>query len=711
MRRRWRIAAWLVLVVALYAVAVVLAMDVVSARPRLERWYVWLAIAAAAALLLLLVTIVRALWRVEKRARAGRPGARLTRRLVWRFALIAVPPAVVVYAFALNFLVLTVDAWFNVRLEHALDDALDLGRLYVNNQLADVERQSAAISRQLAGVPDSGLQAVLDQTLDRMDALQLAVLSRQGRVEAVASADPRWITPPRPDATTLTQLDSEGRYAAAEPLNDQLVLRVLLPIASGPGQRNMLQALYALPPRLATLSRQVEDARFDFERLKFLRGALKLSFALVLTFVVVLSSLAALLAAVTVSRRLLAPLGQLAQATHTLAEGRYDIDLQSGSRDELGFLSDSFRGMTDKLRDASERARASAAETERQRNYLNTVLERLSSGVLGLDRDAVLHTVNQAASTILGLDLGAHAGQSLQVVRGSCLRIAPLLDSILSHLASGQREWREEVRLRGDDERVRILMVRGTALGDAELGTVVVFDDLTELNRAQRDAAWAEVAQRLAHEVKNPLTPIQLSAERIQHRLADKLPDADASMLKRATATIVNQVDALKALVDAFSDYARTPRLAAEPLQLDALVRDVLDLYDNDPGIEIDMKLQAGDARVMADPGKLRQLLHNLIRNAQEAVGEGGPLRLEISTLRQHEAHRVELRVADNGPGLPDDFDEGWFEPYVTTKAAGSGLGLAVVKKIAEEHGGRIRAQNRAGGGAEFVLVLPVVRS
>lgn len=711
MTRRWRVASWLLLVLALYAMAVVLALDVVSARPRLEQWYAWLAVAAALALLVLLVTIVRALWRVEKRARAGQPGARLTRRLVWRFALIAVPPAVVVYAFALNFLVLTVDAWFNVRLEHALDDALDLGRLYVDKQLTVAESQTAAISRQLAGVPNAGLQARLDQTLDRMDALQLSVLSRQGRVEAVASADPRWITPPRPDATALTQLDSEGRYAAAEPLNDQLVLRVLLPIDSGPGPRSTLQALYALPPKVATLSRRVEDARFDFERLKFLRGALKLSFALVLTFVVVLSLLAALLAAVTVARRLLAPLGQLAQATRTLAEGRYDIDLESGSHDELGFLSDSFRGMTRKLRAASEQARASAAETERQRSYLDAVLERLSSGVLGLHRDGVLRTANQAACEILDFDLVVHRGQSIRAIRAECTRIAPILDSINSRLGEGQREWREEIRLRGEDDRVRILMVRGTALGDADAGVVVVFDDLTELNRAQRDAAWAEVAQRLAHEVKNPLTPIQLSAERIQHRLAAKLPDADASMLKRATATIVNQVDALKSLVDAFSDYARTPKLAAEPLRLDTLTRDVLDLYETDPDIQIEANLQAGDAEVMADPGKLRQLLHNLIRNAQEAVGEGKHLQLEITSACIDDGRRLELCVADNGPGLPDKFDASWFEPYVTTKSAGSGLGLAVVKKISEEHGGRIRAQNRAGGGAEFILTLPVARS
>lgn len=706
MRRRWRVIAWLVLVLALYAAAVVLARDVVSPEPRLQQWYAWLVVAAGVALLLLLAVIVRALWRMQQRVRSGQPGARLTRRLVWRFVLIAVPPALVVYAFALNFLLLTVDAWFNVRLEHALDDSMSLSRLYVDRQLDEAGSLSAQIAARLEGVPDARLQSVLGQVLDGIDALQLSVLSSQGRVLALASADPRWLQAPRPGAVIMTRLANQGRYAAAEPLNDQLILRVLLPLARAPGRQAVLQALYTLPPEVATLTHRVEAARFQFERLKFLRGALKLSFALILTFVVVLSLLAALLAAVSVARRLLAPLGQMAAATRTLADGRYDIDLEPGADDELGFLGESFRSMTRRLREASARAEASAAETERQRSYLDTVLERLSSGVMGFGPAGALQKANAAAGSILGVDLSRHHGQTCAQLRAAWPRLAPLLDSIAAHLDGGQRQWREEVRLLDGDGRVRILMLRGTALGGEADGLVAVFDDQTELNRAQRDAAWAEVAQRLAHEVKNPLTPIQLSAERVNHRLAGKLDEADAAMLKRATAIIVNQVDALKSLVNAFGDYARTPRLAVEPLAIDPLLREVLELYETDPQIKVHAHLDAADARVLADPGKLRQLLHNLIGNAREAVGEQGRLQLDVSSAAGN--GQLELRVADNGPGLPADFDSGWFEPYVTTKANGSGFGLAVVKKICDEHGGQVQARNRDRDGAEFIVQLPL---
>jgi nitrogen fixation/metabolism regulation signal transduction histidine kinase len=710
MRQRWRIALWLALVAALYAVAVVLAHDVVSAQPLLGRWYPWLTAAAALALLALVAVIARALLRVERRARNGVPGARLTRRLVWRFALLALPPALVVYGFALHFLLLTVDTWFNVRLERALDDALGLGRLYVDNRLADAEAQTTRLRGELAGAPDADLQAVLDQALDRMDALQLSALSPQGRVLAVSSADPQWLSAPSPDATTLTQLQSEGRYAAAEPLSGQLVLRVLLPLDAGPGQGDVLQALYALPPDVATLSRNVEGARFDFERLKFLRGALKLSFVLVLSFVVLLSILAALLAAVAVARRLLAPIGQLAAATRTLSEGRYDVALKHDHDDELGFLLDSFAGMTTSLAQARDVAADSAAETERQRSYLTTVLERLSSGVFGIDAAGVLRTVNRAAGEILGADMGGHVDRPLAELRAARPAWATLVDTLSQHLREGQREWREEVRLPREGATPMILMLRGTAFGGAG-GMVVVFDDLTELNRAQRDAAWAEVAQRLAHEVKNPLTPIQLSAERLRHRLADKLGADDAALLDRATATIVAQVEALKGLVNAFGDYARTPQLAAQPLLLDELVREVLGLYENDPRMDLDADIAAPAARVLADAGKLRQLLHNLVVNALDAVGDSGRLHLRVATRPTADGRSVELRVADNGPGLPAEFDVRWFEPYVSSKPHGTGLGLAVVKKIAEEHGGRIRAGNRAEGGAEFVLLLPCVEA
>ncbi|MBS0570335.1 MAG: HAMP domain-containing protein, partial [Proteobacteria bacterium] len=523
------------------------------------------------------------------------------------------------------------------------------------------------------------------------------------------SADPQLLTPAYPDSAVLLQVQGNGRYAAAEPLGDRLLLRVVYPVpTTTPGGERLLQALYPLPARLQALTTGVEQANFDFQRLKFLRTSLKLTFTLVLTFVLLLSVLFALMLAFGIARRLTAPIGRLAAATRAVGAGRYDTPLPVGSRDELGFLLASFNQMQRELEQSNARLTHSAQETENQRAYLKAVLERLSAGVLGIDRGGTLRTLNRAAESILEVPLARYIGQPLSVLRRDHPPLAPLLDPILAHAREGVREWREEVVLAQGDER-RLLLLRGAELSGADAGIVAVFDDLTQLDRAQRDAAWAEVARRLAHEVKNPLTPIQLAAERLRRRFIGRLSTDDAEVLDRATHTIVAQVEALKALVNAFGDYARPPQIETRPLDLHALAGEVVDLYENDQRIQLTRRFEARDPVLRADPGRLRQLLHNLIKNALEAIGDARKPHIDVATrdIVDNAQTWIELSVADNGPGLPQGFSERWFEPYTSSKQRGTGLGLAVAKKIAEEHGGGIRAEDRAGGGAVFTLRLP----
>jgi nitrogen fixation/metabolism regulation signal transduction histidine kinase len=369
--------------------------------------------------------------------------------------------------------------------------------------------------------------------------------------------------------------------------------------------------------------------------------------------------------------------------------------------------------MQRELEQSNARLTHSAQETENQRAYLKAVLERLSAGVLGIDRTGTLRTLNRSAESILDLPLSRYVGQPLSVLRRDHPQLAPLLDPILRHASEGVREWREEVVLTTHDkiggEERRLLLLRGAELGSADAGSVAVFDDLTQLDRAQRDAAWAEVARRLAHEVKNPLTPIQLAAERLRRRFFGRLPADDTEVLDRATHTIVAQVEALKSLVNAFGDYARPPQIEARALDLHALAGEVLDLYENDQRIQLTRRFEAHEPGLRADAGRLRQLLHNLIKNALEAIGDARKPHIEVATrdIVENGQKWIELSVADNGPGLPAGFGERWFEPYTSSKQRGTGLGLAVAKKIAEEHGGSIRAENRAGGGAVFTLRLP----
>jgi len=698
-------------VVALLLASLKLAEDAAGDSSLLAAHYRWVLGAAAAALAMLAFAIGLRLWRLRADIARDAPGARLNRRLLRVLILLAVPPIVVVYGFALRFLDATVDTWFNVRLEQALDDALELGRIVVDEHLRSAEAASADIAGQLAADSSSSGQDVLDDSMNRLDAIQLTVFGNDGRVLATASSDPRYLDPPLPDGALLMRVQGEGRYAAAEPFGDALALRVALPITAD-GERGLparlLQGIFPLPARLQPLTRGIESASFDFQRLKFLRGSLKLTFALILTFVLLLSVLVVVLAAFGVSRRLVAPVGRLAAATRAIGAGRYDTPLPAASDDELGFLVQSFAQMTRELEFAGTRARKSTRENEQQRAWLEAVLERLSAGVLGFDREGHLRVANRAADAILGVALSRHVGRGLGELRGERADLAPFIDPLARHLRESLREWREEVVLDAG-EGSRTLMLRGTALPD-HAGFVAVFDDLTVLNRAQRDAAWGEVARRLAHEVKNPLTPIQLAAERLRRRFLGRLSPEEGELIDRATHTIVTQVEALKTMVNAFGDYARPPQLATRPIALHALLAEVLDLYENDQRISLTRQLADGEPRVRADAVRLRQALHNLLKNALEAIGEARKPQIQIATrvLRADEQDWVELSVADNGPGLPADFGERWFEPYTSSKARGTGLGLAVVKKIVEEHGGSVRAENHAGGGALFVMRLPL---
>jgi nitrogen fixation/metabolism regulation signal transduction histidine kinase len=716
-RRLTRLARRILPALAIFVLlagALVLASDAAAGSARLGRFYPWLLGATALALLAWLFVIGQRVSRLIDDLRRPVPGARLTRRMLLMLIALAVPPVLVVYGFSLFFLNATIDNWFNVRLEQALGDALEIGRIYLDERLETAEGHVRTLAAELGPLADAELQGHLDRALDTQGGTQLTVFGDNRTVLATASSDPRFLTPAYPDAAALLQVQNSGRYALAEPVgsDEAIKLRVVVPLPDGaPGSTRLLQALYPVPAAIQPLTTSIDKANFDFQRLKYLRDSLKLTFTLVLTFVLLLSVLFALLMAFGVARRLTAPITRLAAATHAVGAGRYDTPLPVAGDDELGFLLNSFSQMQRELELADARGRRSAAEIEGQRTYLKSVLERLTTGVLALDRDGVQRTANRAAETILQVPWTAYLGRPRREARDEHPALAALIDPVLKHVREGLREWREEVVVEQDGER-RVLVVRGAELAGAagdDAGVVAVFDDLTLLNSAQREAAWAEVARRLAHEVKNPLTPIQLAAERLRRRFIGRLPPEETELLDRATHTIVSQVEALKALVNAFGDYARPPQIETRPLALHALVSEVLDLYENDQRIRLVRSFAPHDPALRGDAGRLRQLLHNLLKNSLEAMtGERKP-RIEVATRESVDGGRlwVELSVADNGPGLPAGFDERWFEPYTTSKQRGTGLGLAVAKKIVEEHGGSLRAENRPEGGAIFVVRLP----
>ena len=706
MRMLRRVVAPLALLVLLLS-ALYLAADAEGLGQDYARYYPYVFIAAALALVMLGLAIANRLWRLRQQLKRGVPGAKLTRRLVLLLVMLAIPPVLLVYGFGVRFVQATVDSWLRANSAEALEDALSIGRLYLDERIATGEARVVEAAADVEFAGEDAIDAEVEAALDRIGAAQLALFESDGRVRAVAAADPALYLPAPPEEDVRLALTNRGRYAAAERTPAGMWLRVLVPVGDTRSSGRVLQALFALPADYALLAGRIEGAVHGQRQAVFLRDELKLSFTLILSFVLLLSALLAVLLAFDLARRLVAPVGRLAAATREVAQGRYDAQLPEGQDDELGFLVQSFNRMTRELQLTTARARASAEETERQRAYLETVLARLSSGVLVLDGEARLRGANAAAQELLGVDATRHAGQALGELRRLVPRALPLLDALQGKLREGAREWREELALEHEGERV-LLLLRGARLPDG--GLVAVFDDTTVIDRARRDAAWAEVARRFAHEIKNPLTPIQLAAERLRRRVLPKLASEDAEVLDRATHTIVAQVDALKTLVNSFGDYAKPPTLKIESVDLNALAADVLDLYEGDARLHLSRELDLALPRVKADSGRLRQVLHNLVKNAIEACAERPVATLVVATGQRSDGGRagVELCVSDNGAGLPDGFDEQWFEPYRTTKSKGTGLGLAIVAKIAQEHGGRLRAEDRPEGGARFALWLPL---
>ena len=680
--------------------------------------YVWVLVLTIFALLVVSAAILHRVILLTKKVRTHQPGAMLSARWVRYFLVLSLPPAVIVYLFSAYFLTRTVDSWFDVGVEAAMADSLELGQKFVENRRLEVRNQVQRLRREIDN-PTDNVDAVRRALLANVSAagpLELSVMEGNGRLVASANINMLAGLPDRPSDYAMLQALDRGEFAAVEPSADGVsIIRVVqrLPYNVPGGQGYLLQAIYPLPESVNTLTSRIEEEYKRYEYLSFLREPLKQSFILILSLVLLLTVLLAILAALNVARRMVTPISKLAQATREIAAGDLTYEIQAETRDELGFLVQSFNEMTEALTAASEEAETSREQLQSQSAHLETVLASLTAGVLTLDDDQKVVTANNAAEEILAMPAGFFAGQSLPDRVKSAPFLRPLAELINQQMARGPVDWQREVRLQAHGQTL-VLLVRGSRLNSeiADVGgTVIIFDDVTMLNQAQREAAWAGVARRLAHEVKNPLTPIRLAAERLRMKLMSKLDDKDGDMLERATRTIVTQVEALRTLVDAFGDYAQVPQLERSPLALDELIKDVVALYQHeDQRVQFQLKLVAGPSGLMADSVQIRQLLHNLIVNSSEAVSASEKALVNIRTrlITQAGKRWLEMEVSDRGPGYPEAGWEKPFEPYVTFKTNGSGLGLAICRKIVVEHDGRISIYNPTSGGACTTVILPM---
>lgn len=665
-------------------------------------------------LITLVVLIGVNLARLVRQYRARVVGSRLTARLVGMFVVLALVPGAVVYYFSQEFIARGVDSWFDVRFERALDDALELSRISLDERKREYLRRTTQIAGALDGMGSDRLTSGLNDLRLRSDAQELTVMGWGGHILAFSSANPLEIVPDMPSEGVVRQVRQGGSYIgldAAAPFDLRFRVVVAVPVSGRIEETRLLQALYPVSGHMGALAESVEEGASRYRQLDYLRGPLKGSFLLTLSLVLLLSLLMSVWAAFFFARRLAAPVRVLAIGTRAVASGDYDRQLPQHSSDEMGFLVQSFNDMTRRLAAARDEARVSQRQAEDERAYLRAVLGRLSSGVLTLDRRRIVRTANQAAGHILGTDLRPYLSRPLITLGSDHEHLAPFVEALRPHLGSDS-DWRKEIAIDGPFGR-RILMCGGATLPGNERqggGTVLVFEDVTALVQAQRDAAWGEVARRLAHEIKNPLTPIRLSAERLRHKYLRGMDPADAEVLDRSTHTIVQQVEVMEEMVKAFSEYARTPQLRLQRLDLRRLVEEVLDLYRGEAvTAQFATVFDPGLPLVRVDAGRMRQLLHNVIKNALEAAPSGQECLVTISARAvEADGGRLELRVHDNGPGLPASISGHFFEPYMTTKHKGTGLGLAVVKKIVEEHGGSVWAENAPQGGAVIVVQLPL---
>ena len=666
-------------------------------------WLLGLNAIVALSLLVLIVWQVRALWQ-EHQAKVF--GSRLKLRLMFMFGLMAVIPGVLIYAVSVQFVTKSIATWFDVRVEKALESGLSLGRTALDTMLEDLSEKARSMALELGEHPDAQRRLVLVRLREQTGVSFAALFSTNGQLLMTATGELATFIPEQPSLEKLRQARVGRGYREIESSGENdLMLRVLVQVApAGLGaETRVLQLTQPVPRALALHADRVQEVYRDYQELSLGREGLTRIYAMTLTLTVLLALFTAIATAFVLARRLSAPLSILAEGTQAVAAGDFTPRQAIYSRDELGILTQSFNRMTRQLDEARRDTERHRADVESARAYLESILANLSAGVLVFDRQFKLRSFNQGAQNILNDDFSGLLGECIDAWKREETLGRAIRDAFSSKV---KNEWQIQLELNCPGGVPQILLVRGSQLPEGTNGGyVVVFDDVTRLVAAQRSAAWGEVARRLAHEIKNPLTPIQLSAERLQVKLSDRLEGGEAEMLNRATQTIINQVQAMKRMVNEFSDYARMPSPELTRLDLNGLIGEVLGLYETSAAtlcVELEPDLPA----VWGDATQVRQIIHNLLRNAEDAQEGEATARVGVRTRLVEGV--AELVVTDNGPGFPPEIMARVFEPYVTTKTRGTGLGLAIVKKIVDEHQGLIRINNGQPKGAEVSIRLPL---
>ncbi len=711
-----------------------------------EQHYPWLLGLNALVAIALLALVILLLARLYKRYRRGKFGSKLMARLVLLFAMIGILPGAAIYLMSVQFVSRSIESWFDVRMESALESGLNLGRSALDSSLTDLSTRAHTMAQELSDMSESERITYLSRLRDPN--MEVTIVTSGGQVLASVGGKISSLTPTIPNTTVLRQAKLTRGYAEVESddtrvsdtesdASESLRLHVVVTIPESSDNLGLqadllyLQILQPVPDYLAVNAETLRRAYGEYQQRSVSRSGLRKIYLVTLTLTLLLAIFGAIATAFAIASNLARPLLLLAEGTKAVAEGNLSPRPIISTPDELGTLTQSFNAMTRQLLDARTAVDTNRAELENAKAYLESVLANMSAGVLVLDQGFSIISSNDSVQRILGHDFNRDLGKPLHTIEGQSLFAESIIKAfseeraqLSADLSDDSLHWQRQIELPrlGDNEGNRVedqitLLARGSHLPvEKGVGYVVVFDDISDVISAQRSIAWSEVARRLAHEIKNPLTPIQLSAERLQMRLSDKLLPSDAIILDKGTTTIVNQVTAMKQMVDDFRDYARIPTAKPQILDINALTEEILHLYlRGDAHDTIHAKLEPNLPKIMGNATQLRQVIHNLLQNAQDAANEADDIIPHISVITEKIHYQgsngtihtaVRLSITDNGPGFSQKILARAFEPYVTSKSKGTGLGLAMVKKIIDEHGGRIDIQNRSDTRGAKVLIL-----
>lgn len=730
---RWAVGTAVAIIISITLVLLFLLTQATTNRAMYERNYARLFIVNVVVASLLLAVIGWIGIRLFVRLRRGRFGSRLLLKLAIIFGVLGFLPGMLIYTVSYQFVSRSIESWFDVKVEGALSAGLSLGRATLDALGNDLANKSRVASAQIANLPDASAGLALERLRDQLGASDVVLWNAQGHFIASAGQSRYQLNPERPSQQLLKNVRSQRAVSQIEGLDDvsgpgdlgRARVRATVLVTSGavelsPDAR-FLQVTQPLPSAVVANAIAVQEANREYQERALARDGLRRMYIGTLTLSLFLAVLGAVLLAVLLGNQLARPLLVLAEGVREVAAGDLSPKAVLAGRDELGGLTRSFADMTQQLADARMVVGQSLRQVDAARSNLQTILDNLTAGVVVLDAQGRIQSSNPGATRILRSPLAALEGRPLQDIAGLEAfgsKVQELFDALFGDRAEhGVDHWQESFELHvtapGVQQGATTLVARGAELpGSARL---LVFDDISEIVSAQRAQAWGEVARRLAHEIKNPLTPIQLSAERLQMKLDGRLDPAGQALLTKSVRTIVDQVEAMKRLVNEFRDYARLPAAELMPLDLNALVLDVVQLYETDgTAVPVRAELGADCPPVLGDAQQLRQVIHNLVQNAQDATEAAHRDPVVPVLIRTHlgsTSRRVRLTVVDAGTGFAEGVLKRAFEPYVTTKTKGTGLGLAVVRKIADEHGARIDIANRVEEGetmgAQVSLSLP----